>query len=110
MSKKQDAKLLAMLGQAQQVARPSGVPTTRSDDEPVERVDVVKSKRAQGKRAAGYVQIAGLIPPDVRADLTLALAFDRRDLSELLTALLKDWLAAQPAHVQAAIKAQRRNV
>lgn len=60
-------------------------------------------KDEAGKRARGYIQIGGLIPPDIRMDLRVALSLDPdgRDLSELLTDLLQEWLDSLPANVQA---------
>jgi hypothetical protein len=110
--KTQADKLAKMLGIAQEVDRPSNIEMfERGDDSTSNRVNgmmqITKSKRGPGKRASGYVQIAGLIPPETRDDLTVALAFDKRDLSELLTDLLTAWLDEQPSHVKEAIKAKR---
>ncbi len=63
----------------------------------------------QGKRARGHVQISALIPPAVREDLKMGLAFDpqKRDLSELITDLLKDWADSLPAGYQS-VRPSRR--
>ena len=96
-------------------------PSERLDEATEQRIDETTPERSNvetttppneggrkpGKRKSGFVQIAGLIPPDTRDGLNIALAFETRDLSEVLTDLLNDWLESQPAHVRAAIEAKR---
>lgn len=108
-------KLAKMMGRAQSVDRPSNV-------EVLEREDVVTSnrlnvqtaesrpKREPGKRASGHVQLGALIPENTRDKVRVALVFDKRDLSDLLTDLLNDWLDAQPEHVQKAIEASQSDL
>lgn len=56
----------------------------------------------EGKRRQGHIQLSVLIPPGVRDDLRMGINFDpdKRDLSELVTDLLTEWLDSLPSGYQ----------
>jgi len=62
-----------------------------------------------GKRARGHVQVSALVPPQIRDDLKVALALDpdQRDLSDLITDLLTEWMDSLPSNFQAVRPSKR---
>lgn len=68
-------------------------------------------KEEIGKRARGHVQLSVLIPSGVRDDLRMAVNFDpsKRDISELVSDLITEWLDKLPSSYQAVRPSRRRD-
>lgn len=110
-----DGTLAGLKAKRQKDRNTSVQPSERTDVDTAQRVDDGTSEQKQGgrgpgKRKSGHVQIAGLVPAETRDDVRVALAFEKFDLSDLLSDLLNGWLETRPEAVKQAIQAKRANV
>lgn len=103
------SRFAGLVGQSK---RDEGVKRDEGTTKPLRARESALTAEDVGKRARGHVQLSALVPPDVRDDLKVALALsfaDHRDLSELITDLVSDWLDGLPSNFQNIRPSRRQN-